>query len=295
MIRVLPLLLAPSLALANPCEHASDGMIIGPVGAPIRDGGLGNPRRTCVRQEFGAAIDGRATVDLANFYGYLTGGLDLDVSWSFADRYEVFARIEAVRFDMAIASLSDNNLGLGHLTIGAGMAQALNDEAALGARVRVMLPTATGLYANARPLGLDVAVSTVWTPLPWLRVHDEIGGLAIFTLGREAAATRAGAWANLGVELLVHRNFGLVVDVDGGFALDAPLDYLDAGVGLRFSDGKRFGFEFGGRVPVAGRGLELARIGIRGSVRFGPVSDGARAVARLAPRVDPGDRLVGQP
>jgi hypothetical protein len=293
MTRLLPLLFAPSLALASPCEDASDGMIVGPVGAPIRDGALGNPRRTCPRDELGVGVSGRATVETADFYGYLTGGLDLDLSWSFQGRYEVFARLEAVRFDLAIASLSDSALGLGHLTIGAAMAQEITDDAALGARVRLMLPTASALYRNARPLGVDVAVSTVWTPAPWVRVHDELGGLAIFALGREAAATRAGAWANLGVELLVHRSFGLVVDLDGGFAVDAPLDYLDAGVGLRFSDGKRFGFELGGRVPVAGRGLELARIGLRGSVRFGPVSPGARAIAREAPRAEPTDRLAG--
>lgn len=260
-----------SAALAGPCDIAADGMPIGPVTAPVRDGFMATPRRLCARTEFGAGIDGRATIDLANFYGYVAGGLVLDGSVALAnDHVEIFGQLEAVRMDLAIASFTSSNLGLGRFTLGATYVAQPSDTIATGVRLRTALPTNTGLFRNARPLGVDLAASVVYLPLNALRIHSELGVQAEWSLGRGARGM--GAFINHGYELRVSRAFGVVLDIDAGFGLTAPVDHLDIGFGLRFSDAKRFGFEFGGRVPVAGRAPELAIIGIRASARFGGVT-----------------------
>jgi hypothetical protein len=68
------------------------------------------------------------------------------------------------------------------------------------------------------------------------------------------------------------RVFGVVFDVDGGFLLTSQVDRVALGAGLRFGDGRRFGFELGARVPVAGRGRTTVSMLLRGSVRFGRVA-----------------------
>ncbi len=262
-------------ALAGPCDLDTDGMVMGPTIAVMHDGALGNPRRTCARSELGVAIDGRATIDSANFYGYLTGGLSLDGGWAPNKNLEVFGRLELVRFDMAVATITSTNLGLGHLSAGVAYNRELHNNVATGIRFRTVLPTATGLYSVSQPLSFDLAWSHVWAPLDWLWIHQELTGIVTANLGRNTA--RAGGAFNLGLETRVHRTFGLVFDMDAGFGLDAPLDHFTVGGGLRFSDGKRFGFELGARIPVAGRARELAMLSLRASSRFGKVQQGPSA------------------
>lgn len=267
MTLLLTMLLSP--AIAGPCELASDGMPVGPIVASFDDGAFGTPRRICPRSEIAAGMDARLTVDTDNFYGLIIGGLVLDGSWAVRSDTELYARLEAVRFDLAIASTSASALGLGHLTLGATHLMPVNDTFAVGLQSQLVLPTATGLYRNAYPFGVELALASTWAPNHWFRLHDSMRLRASAAASAGPAAAKAGGAMNMGIELRPAQAFAVVFDADLSMGHDAPLDHLSGGLGLRFSDGKRFGFEIGARVPLLGRERALAAIGIRGSARLG--------------------------
>ncbi len=269
MITLLALL--ATAHAADPCEAASDGFIDGPTQAWFTDGALGAPRRTCTRSEFGVGAGGRITIDRPNFYGYVVGGLNLDGSYQIIPGVEVFGRLEAVRYDLAVASLSASAIGLGHLSVGAAFAESPVRDFTIGSHVKVVLPTATGLYHYGRPYGGELAVSTVWQAHPWVRLHDSFTVTVLAGSGVTAVPSIGGN-VNLGLEFRPIPQFGIVADVDAGFLRTAPVDVVSVGGGLRFGDGKRFGFEVGARTPLAGRERANIVADLRGSVRFGPVA-----------------------
>jgi hypothetical protein len=256
---------------ADPCEAASDGFIDGPTQAWFTDGALGAPRRTCTRSELGVGAGGRITIDRPNFYGYVVGGLNLDGSVQIIPGVEVFGRLEAVRYDLAVASLSASAIGLGHLSVGAAFAESPVRDFTVGSHVKLVLPTATGLYHYGRPYGGELAVSTVWQAHPWVRLHDSFTVTVLAGSGVTAVPSIGGN-VNLGLEFGPIPQFGIVADVDAGFLRTAPVDVVSVGGGLRFGDGKRFGFEVGARAPLAGRERANIVADLRGSVRFGPVA-----------------------
>lgn len=271
---IAALLFLLSTAWAGPCEDAGDGFVVGPVAAGFADGGLATPQRTCPRSEFGVGAGGRLTVQPSEFYGYVVGGLVLDGSYAVTPNVEVFGRLEAVRYDLAVASLTSSALGLGHLSVGAAYGTDATEDVAVGVRGTLVLPTATGLYHNGRPLAGDLGITSVWRPHPMIRLHDALGAQLIGAVGGPALVA-GGLTANLGLEVRPVAVFGLVVDLDASFLRTAVVDHVAVGAALRFGDGKRFGFELGGRVPLAGRERALASLLLRGSVRFGPIA-GAR-------------------
>ena len=79
-----------------------------------------------------------------------------------------------------------------------------------------------------------------------------------------------------GIELMPAPQFAFVADVLGQFGYAAPVDVFAAALALRFSDNKRFGFEVGATIPIAGRERAAVRIDLRASVRFGPIVPGER-------------------
>jgi hypothetical protein len=266
-------LLTLSTALAGgPCEQAADGFPVGPVLAPLADGALGTPKRTCVRSELGLGADARLTADTANFYGYIVAGVVIDGSYAVHPEVEVTGRLEAFRLDLGIASLSATSMGLGHLTAGAAWARDLSDVVAIGVRGSVVLPTATPLYQVGRPFAGEVALTSVQQPHRMVRVHEGVSGLIVGGVGGPVALA-GGLTVNAGVEVRPTKVFGLVVDVDAGLFRTATFDHLAVGGGLRFSDGRRFGFEFGVRAPLAGRERALLTTELKGTVRFGKVGE----------------------
>lgn len=265
-------LLYLSTALAGgPCEQAGDGFPTGPVVAPLADGGLGTPLRTCVRSELGLVADARLTADTANFYGYVVAGVVLAGSAAVHPEVEVTGRLEAFRMDLGIATLSSTSMGLGHLTAGAAWARDVSDLAAIGVRGRVVLPTATPLYQVGRPFGGELSFTSVQQPHRLVRVHEGVSGLIQGGVGGPVALA-GGLTLNAGVEVRPAKVFGVVVDVDAGFFRTATFDHLAVGAGLRFSDGERFGFEFGVRAPLAGRERALLTVELGGTVRFGKIA-----------------------
>ncbi len=270
---IAALWLSMAALAAGPCEAAADGYPVGPVLTPLADGGLGTPQRTCVRSELGVSGGARLTADTANFYGYIVAGLNLDGSVAVHPEVEVTGRLEAFRLDLGIATLSATSIGLGHLTVGAAWARDLDDLAAVGVRARLVLPTATPLYQVGRPFAAELSFTSVQSPHRMVRVHEGISGIVQGGSGGPVALA-GGLTANAGVEVRPTKVFGLVVDVDLGLFRTATFDHLAAGLGLRFSDGKRFGFEWGFRLPLAGRERALVTTELRGTVRFGKVGPG---------------------
>jgi hypothetical protein len=266
---VIPALLAViAEAWAGPCAETIDGFPVGPVAASLTDGALGTPRRTCLRSELGVGAGGRITADTANFYGLVIGGLVVDGSAVVHPEVEVFGRLEALRLDLGIASFQTMALGLGHTTLGAAWARDVDDELAVGVHGQLVLPTATGLYEHGRPFGAELALTSTWTPHRIVRVHDQVSGTFV-AAANGPALPAGGLVVNLGVEVRPVRAFGVVVDLDGGFLQTSPVDRVALGAGLRFGDGRRFGFELGARVPFAGRDRTTVSLLLRGSVRFG--------------------------
>lgn len=263
---MMPLLLG-GLALANPC--LDDGMPAGPVTAAYRDGALGAPRRVCGRNELGVGVDARLTADLSAFYGYIPGSLTVDGSADVGRGVEVFGRLEAFRVDLGITSFTSMQMGLGHLRLGAAWSAPVTPRFQAGVYGSTVLPTATNLYRNVAPLGFDFGFTSTWDAGHGLYLHDSATFFTSFGVGKGPDLPRAGADFNLGLEWRAHRVFGLVVDLDAGFGYRDVLDHLSPGFALRFSDGKRFGFELGAKLPVVGANRELLTFGLRTSARLG--------------------------
>ncbi|MCB9666148.1 MAG: hypothetical protein H6732_18715 [Alphaproteobacteria bacterium] len=268
---MIALLLAwGTAAWAGPCAEAGDGFVVGPATAGLASGGLGMPRRTCPRTEVGATVFGDLTADTANFYGYVTGGLALDGSWAAHPEVEITGRLDAVRLDLGIASLSSTTLGLGDLSLGVAWGRDLDDVVAVGVRTALVVPTATPLYQQGRPFGLDLWVTSVQQVHPMVRVHEGVGGQLTASAGGPADP-HAGVTVDAGVEVRPVTVFGLAVDVDASLLRTATLDHLAVSPALRFGDGRRFGFDLGVRLPLLGAERSLLALQLRFVARLGPV------------------------
>jgi hypothetical protein len=258
-----------STAWAGPCEADTTGLASGPVTVGFQDGDLGVPRRVCGRTEVAFAPGGLAVVDTANFYGHIVAGGSLEGSWAPSRRTEVFASIEAFRYDSVITPITATYMGFGHVAVGASQRLWDNDTLAVGLHGRVVAPTAVGLYRNAFPIGLDVGVSGLWAPLPTLRVHADVAGLGSAAISHGPALPRAGARVMVGGEWQPVKPFALVLDVTSGFGYTAPVDLVAGSLGLRFGIGERVGIELGASMPFAGRERALAAGELKVNVRLG--------------------------
>lgn len=253
----------------DPCSTVADGFPVGPVQAALRDGGLGAPRRACGRTEVAASVGGRMTVDLANFYGYIPGSLNVDASGQVGRGFELFGRLEAARADIAIASFSSTVIGLGHLQLGGAWSGQVGDRVVVGAHASTVLPTAYPLYKHAAPFGFDLGFEVSAQVHPQVEVHGSLVGLTSFAAGKGPDLARGGADISAGFAWRPVRQFGLAVDLDSGFGLRNTVDHVSPALALRFGDGRRFGFELGLRAPLVGAHRELVAFGLRASARLG--------------------------
>ena len=106
-----------------------------------------------------------------------------------------------------------------------------------------------------------------------VHVHAQAGVVASAAIGAGAADPRVGFAGNLGVELRPLPALGLVVDLQGNFGYQAPVEMVAASLGLRLSDRKRFGFELGATIPITGRERTAVSIDFRFSARLGEVPE----------------------
>jgi hypothetical protein len=196
-------------------------------------------------------------------------GGTLEGSWALTPRAEVFASIEAFRYDSVITPISATYTGFGHTGLGAAYRFWEGDTLALGVHGHFVLPTAVGLYRNAFPVALDLGVSGVWAPVRSFRVHADLGGVGAAAISKGPALPGAGAVATLGVEWQPVRPFALVADLHTGFGYTAPVDIVAAAIGIRTGIGDRLGIELDATVPLAGRDRSLAGAELRAAYRFG--------------------------
>jgi len=266
------LLVAASLALPasaqadGPCDAHAFGKPTGPVQAGTNEGGLGLAHRVCGRSEVALDVGALLLVDLP-FFARLGAQVRIDGSWAWGPRGELFGSWEALRYDSLIAPLASSTIGVGHLNVGAAYRFLDSSHASLGANAKLVLPTAAPLYQGVWPVGIDAGLAAQLQAHPKLQFHLQLGVLHSFGLGKGPAQPREG-----GVEWMPAPQFGLTVDVQTGFGYTGPVDLVAAALALRFSDGKRFGFEIGAAVPFAGRERTNVRLDFRASVRFGPIT-----------------------
>jgi hypothetical protein len=272
------LLAASTLAWAGPCDTDTTGIGVGPVTVGFLDGDLGVPRRVCGRSEVAFAPGGSAVVDTANFYGHIVAGGTFDGSWAPTANTEVYASVEAVRYDSVITPISASYLGFGHVAVGATQRLWTGETAAIAVHGRVVAPTAVGLYQNAWPLGLDVGVAGTWAPVESLSVHADVGGLGSAAVSAGPAFPRGGARVTVGAAWHPVRPFALVLDVTSGFGYTAPVDVVAGSLGVRVGVGKRVGIELGAAVPLVGRERALAAGELKVNVRLGKLADSVAPV-----------------
>jgi len=267
MLIVLVILLALP-ARAEVCPKDADGMAMGPVQAGFYDGDLALGRRACGRTEVGLALGAGLIAEPENFYGNIKALADIDGSYALDENLEIFGALEVVRYQTVISSFTDSALGLGHLSLGAGYALASAEDYRLLGHGRVVLPTASGLYQNMRPLGIDAGVSGAYVLRSDLRLHGSL--LLPFSIGLSRAASRP----RLGVDLAVGGAwqplswFAFALDINGQFAYAAPVDFIALRPGLRFAAGDALGIELGAAIPLAGRERNLAAVMLRAAWRI---------------------------
>jgi len=257
-------------AMADVCDEIGYGMAQGPVTAGLLEGDLGRARRVCSRAEVGLSGGGLLVVDTMAFYGHLLAGFTLDGSLPIGQRFEIFGSVEALRYQQVITPIPASYLGFGHTALGASYRFVARPKWSLAVHGKVVLPTAIGLYRNAWPLASDLAVAVLLQLRPGIRVHAEAGVADSVALSKGPAYPEIGAVVTAGIELQPFHGFAFVADVHGGFGRQAPVDVVAAALALRFSDGKRFGFDVGATVPLAGRERAAMTLDLRASLRLGP-------------------------
>ena len=258
----------PGTAQCDPCEYAADGMPTGPVVAGLLDGDLGTAHRVCGRTEVGVGAGGALLVDLPNFYGHLSAGLTLDASLAVTDRLELFGSMQLLRHESVITPIPAAATGLGSTVLGAGYRVLSHERWALGVNGKFVLPTAVGIYSNAWPVGYDLGLAGQFILHPRVLFHAQTGILGSAAISDGPADPRFGLALTSGVELRPGRAFAFIADLHANFGYRAPLDNLSMAMGLRFSDGKRFGFELAGVVPLAGQERAMVALELRVSVRM---------------------------
>lgn len=245
----------------------------GPIQGALLPGALGTGRPTCARHAVGAGIGLGLTVDLPRFYGALGAAFQFSGRLRVHRRVEVFADVELLRYDRVIAPFSADAVGFGTTSVGATAMILERPRGALSARTRVVFPTATGLHPNTAPFGFDLGLFAATTPVAPLLLRIDLGVLGSAVAGPGPDLPRFGLTVTGGAELRPVRGFGFAADLHARFGYDAPLGALAAGLGLRFSDDRRFGFEVGVTLPFAGRERRTVVAGLRGTVQLGPVAE----------------------
>jgi hypothetical protein len=244
----------------------------------------------------GLDAGGMLLVDTFNFYGHLLGALTLDGSLAIGSRGEVFARMEFFRFQQVITPTPATHLGLGHTTLGGTWRFLIRPKGSLGLTGKVVLPTAFDLYKNAWPIGFDVGLTALATPLHWLSLHAHGGLITSAAITRGDPMPLIGGVITAGLALQPAAGFAFVADLHGNFGYRGPVDVFAGALGVRFSDSKRFGFEIGATIPITGVERSAVRLDLRASIRLGPYrpvppkeesSAGSEAPAEKAPAEEP--------
>jgi hypothetical protein len=279
---LVALMLAAAPALAeepiegDPCASWGYGLASGPAVTALEEGALGRAQRACGRHE--VALNGSMymSIHAEEFYADIVAMGQLEGSVALGKRGEVFAIFEFLRYDLVFSAIESDHLGIGHTTLGGTGRFLVGKGYTLGVTGKVVLPTATDLYRNTRPLSFDVGVTGQFVLHPVVHLHAHAAFLGGFGIGKGPDAPRAGATMTVGPQFRLHPTVALGVDVHAQFGYWAPVDVFALAPAIRFSDGARFGFELSGIVPIAGRERAQMAMWLRFSVRLGDIDKPAR-------------------
>lgn len=269
-VALAALLLMPTAARAEGgCEQwIAPALAEGPVTFGFLSADVATGRRACPRTEVGLGVQGGAIIETRNLYGAVTGaGL---ISGSFAVRpdLEVFATLEALRFQyVQNASLTGTRMSLGQLTVGGTYVALASGSFVLSPSVRLQMPTSFA-SPRTRTLGGEIGVAALYRPTNRFEVHGYAGVDGSLGLGAADPLPLAGFLVNVGTEYALFSGFAAVLDANVHFGHRAALDYVAPAVGLRFRAGEHFGAELGASLPVLGAERALAAGGLKLTYRM---------------------------
>jgi len=257
-------LAAPLTAWADPCADL-DGMPEGPVTAGLRNGDLGRGHRVCARSELSLGPGAYLLADSDNFYGHIVVTGALTASYAFNDRTEVFGSLEMLRWDSVLAPFPQDYIGPGFSALGASTRLWQSETVGLSLNGKIVFPA---MYENAWPLGVDLGVAGLWVVSRSVRLHAQISGEFEVNAGRGPALPRFGVAPTVGVVWRPVTVFAMGLDAVTSFGLVDTVDHFALSPVFRFSDGKRFGVDFGITAPLAGADRALASVDLMFSVKM---------------------------
>lgn len=243
------------LAAATPCAD--------PLPYTFTDGELGVARRACHRTEVSLRAGGVLVAEPEEFYGDLLAAGVLSASWAVDGETEIFASLELVRFETVLSSLTASAIGLGHTSLGASRTIAGGPGWTMSLAARAVLPTATGLYENARPLAGDLGLDASWALGERVAAYGRLGVLGSFALTSGAPDPRAGLGFTAGLAFAPWDVASLLFESSLQVLHDAPIDHHALGAGVRFHLGDTLGLELGARFPTAGHERATTSAGLR--------------------------------
>ncbi len=264
------LLLLPATARAEGgCEEwIAPALAEGPVTFGFLSADVATGRRACPRTEAGFGIQGGAIIETENFYGAVTGAGLLSGSLAVRPDLELFATLEALRFQFVQnATLTGTTLHLGQLTVGGTYVALASGPFVLSPSVRLQLPTSFA-SPRTRTLGGEVGAAVLYRPTNRFEVHGYAGVDASLGLGAADPLPRAGFLVNVGTEYALCSGFAAVLDANVHLGHRAALDYVAPALGLRFRAGEHFGAELGASLPVLGAERALAIGGLKLTYRI---------------------------
>jgi hypothetical protein len=255
----LALVLSSLPAMADPCRPEARGLLLGPLQVGLREGELGLAHRACATSEVVLQGEGNAVVDLDAFYGQLRGGVRLSGSYALGDATELFGSLELFRYQTVISSVSAEVAGLGHLSLGGMHRFWTQGDLTLAGVGRLVLPTATGLYRHARPLGLDAGVTAEQALGTRWRLYGQLGLLASAAISEVDNQPRLGLSATVGGGWQAFSWLAVLAQLHATSGYTAALDVFAMGLGVR-AGGERLGVELSTLVPVAGQRSPLSLV-----------------------------------
>lgn len=269
VVAALVTLSRANVASAHLCDSSTGGGFTGPLMVATQEGELGLARRVCPRTELALAADVTATIDTDHFYGQIRSPLKLTGSIALGKdpRGEIFVSLEVLRYQQVIESITASAIGLGHLSLGGTYVFWARERIALSVTGRFVLPTATGLYRYARPLGFDAGIAAEGRPSASLRLNGQVGLLSSAAISAGESQPRVGFKAVLGGSWQPRRWFVLALEVQATLGYASILDMLAAGLGLRFG-GQHIGVSLEVIARLAGHDRSRAGAALRAGWRF---------------------------
>ncbi|PTL78232.1 hypothetical protein [Vitiosangium sp. GDMCC 1.1324] len=265
LVALVALLLLPAAARAEGvCEQwIAPALAEGPVTFGFQSADVSTGRRACPRTEVGLGVQGGAIIETQNFYGAVTAAGLLSGSVAVRPDLEVFATLEALRFQyVQNATLTGTNMSLGQLTLGGTYVALTSGSFVLSPSVRLELPTSFA-SPRTRTVGGEIGAAALYRSSERFEVHGYAGVDASLGLGASASLPRAGFLVNVGAEYALFSGFAAVLDANVHFGRRDVLDYVAPAVGLRFRAGEHFGAELGASLPLLGAERALAIGGLK--------------------------------